>query len=185
MRISQLPALLSRRISPVSRDELTAHLRALHPHALNAVLTGMEESSLIASRPADDPFRAASVKPVPGSTALLETLNCYEHDHPDKLDFSEAMSAAGNVTAMQLDLINEYNGISTKLGRAWQTIISEFPKRHVGTVECNYYVPTGMWRPSWKIPRMRQYGVIMVMDTKGYASYSKRRRVQAANRLSN
>lgn len=173
----QLPVLLSERKSPVRRNELTMYLRLLHLHALNAVLTGMEERPLGIPRAADDPFRAASTKEIP-CKAILDEICRHEIEHPDQPDFAEAMSASGNITSMQLDIINEYNGISLKLGRAWQTIISEFPARHVGQLERllyrDWYVASFMEDPTdaamWGHYGDGHRGVCLIFKTQVSAS---------------
>jgi len=174
---AQLPALLSDRKSPIRRNELTMCLQALHLHALNAVITGMEECSLLTSRPEDGPFRAASTKPIP-CKAMLDAVSRLELEHPDQPDIAEAVSAVGNVSSMQQDLIHEYNGISLKLGRAWQTIISEFPKRHVSQLEQllyrDWYVASFMEDPTdaamWGHYGDGHKGVCLIFKTQASAS---------------
>src|SRR5580700_1908363 len=65
-----LPELLAGRGSPIRRDELTTYLRLLHPHALNTVLTHMEDTAHLPPRPAHDPLRAASTNPIEVRTVL-------------------------------------------------------------------------------------------------------------------
>ncbi len=129
-----LPELLAGRGSPIRRDELTTYLRLLHLHALNTVLICMEEAALLPPRPADDPLRAASKKPI-AVRAIIEALKGHEREYPDKPDIAEVISRAYEIVAIQQDLISEYNGISLKRGVAWKALISEFPKRHVHALE--------------------------------------------------
>jgi hypothetical protein len=129
-----LPASLAARNSPVRRDELVAYLRALHLHALNAVLQGFEESGGMPIRPPDDPFRAASAGRIPCG-AMVHAQSGLELEHPDNPGIAEAISGWAEVVAIQQSLSLEYSGISLKNGPAWQTIISEFPRRHVSQLE--------------------------------------------------
>jgi hypothetical protein len=129
-----LPELLAGRGTPIRRDELTTYLRLLHPHALNTVLTRMEETARLPRRPLDDPLRAASTKPI-AVRELLEAMKELEREHPDKPDIAEVMSSCSEDVAMQQNLILEYNGISLRNGAAWQTLISEFPRRHIRALE--------------------------------------------------
>jgi hypothetical protein len=129
-----LPELLAGRGSPIRRDELTTYLRLLHLHALNAVLTRMEEAALLPARSMDDPVRAASAKPIAVRT-ILEALKEHEREHPDKPDIAEVISSFYEVGAIQHDLISEYKGVSLKRGVAWKTLISEFPRSHIRALE--------------------------------------------------
>jgi len=72
-----LPELFAVRGSPIRRDELTTYLRLLHLHALNTVLTSMEEAALCPPRPVDDSLRAASTKPI-AVRAVLESMKVLE-----------------------------------------------------------------------------------------------------------
>ena len=129
-----LPELFAVRGSPIRRDELTTYLRLLHLHALNTVLTCMEEAALFPARPVDDTLRAASTKPI-AVRAIIEALKGHEREHPDKPDIAEVISSSYEVVAIQQDLISEYNGVSLKRGVAWKVVISEFPRRHVRALE--------------------------------------------------
>jgi len=129
-----LPELFAVRGSPIRRDELTTYLRLLHLHALNTVLTSMEEAALCPPRPVDDSLRAASTKPI-AVRAVLESMKVLEREHPDKPDIAEVMSSISVIAALQQDLILEYNGISLKRGVAWKVLISEFPRRHIRALE--------------------------------------------------
>jgi hypothetical protein len=129
-----LPELLAARGSPIRRDELTTYLRLLHLHALNTVLTRMEEAALLPARPMDDPLRAANTKPI-AVRAIIGALKGHEREHPDKPDIAEVISSSFEVVAIQQDLISEYNGVSLKRGVAWKVLISEFPRRHVRALE--------------------------------------------------
>jgi hypothetical protein len=129
-----LPELLATRGTPIRRDELTTYLRLLHQHALNTVLTRLEEAALMPPRPADDSLRAASTKPLAVQT-VLETMKGLEREHPDKPDIAEVMSGISELSSIQQDIIFEYNGVSLKGGAAWKTLISEFPRRHVRALE--------------------------------------------------
>jgi hypothetical protein len=129
-----LPELLADRGSPIRRDELTTYLRLLHLHALNTVRTHMEETARLPPRPADDPLRVASTKPI-AIRPVLESMKALEREHPDKPDIAEVMSSISGIAAIQQDLILEYNGISLQSGAAWKTLISEFPRRHVSALE--------------------------------------------------
>lgn len=129
-----LPELLAGRGNPIRRDELTTYLRLLHPHALNTVLTHMEETARLPARSADDPLWAAGTKPI-AVRAALESMKALEREHPDKPDIAEVMSSSFEIVAIQQDLILEYNGISLRSGAAWKMLISEFPRRHIRALE--------------------------------------------------
>jgi hypothetical protein len=125
-----LPTLLSERISPVRRNELLFCLRFVHFHALNSVLTALEDHDLMPVRPPQDTFRAASAKPI-ALRQMFEALRASELEHPDHPEFAEVMSTICNQQSAQLAIINEYNGLLSSIGRAWQTVISDFPERYV------------------------------------------------------
>lgn len=129
-----LPELFAVRGSPIRRDELTTYLRLLHQHALNTVLAHLEKTARLPTRPADDPLRVASTKQI-AVRSVLESMKVLEREHPDKPDIAEVMSSISVISAIQQDLILEYNGISLKRGAAWKTLISEFPRRHVSALE--------------------------------------------------
>lgn len=129
-----LPELLAGRGNPIRRDELATYLRLIHPHALNTVLTRMEETARLPRRSADDPLRTASTKPI-AVRAALESMKTLEREHPDKPDIAEVTSSFLEILAVQQDLILEYNGISPKSGAAWKTLIWEFPRRHIRALE--------------------------------------------------
>jgi len=129
-----LPELLAVRGNPIRCDELTTYIRLLHLHALNAVLTRIEEADLLPARSMDDPIRAASAKPI-AVRAIMEALKGHEREHPDKPDIAEVISSSYEIGAIQHELISEYNGISLKRGIAWKTLISEVPRRYVRALE--------------------------------------------------
>jgi Protein of unknown function (DUF2971) len=131
---ASLPELIAGRGSPIRRDELTTYLRLLHSHALNTVLTHMEEAAFLVPRPADDSLRAASTKPI-AVRSVLESMKALEREHPDKPDIAEVISGISEIAAVQQDLILEYNGISLQRGAAWKALISEFSRRHVRALE--------------------------------------------------
>lgn len=129
-----LPDLLAERGVPIRRDELATYLRLLHPHALNVVLTQLEEVAQLPARPASDPIRIASERPIPIRT-ILEGLKRSEREHPNLPNIAEVVSASREVISIQQDLIGEYNGTSLQKGPAWRMLISEFPRRHIRDLE--------------------------------------------------
>lgn len=129
-----LPDVLADRGNPIRRDELTSYLRLLHHHALNTVLTQMEEVAQLPVSFMDSPLRQASTKPI-AVAAVLNTMKALEQAHPDKPEIAEVMSSAAEIAAIQQNLILEYHGTSLKCGVAWKTLISEFPARHVRALE--------------------------------------------------
>jgi hypothetical protein len=139
--IARFLELLSARESPVRRNELISYLRCLHIHALNTVLTTIENHGVIAPRPTNDSLRAASRGPLLCRN-LLEGLQALEREHPERPEIVEIMSAAAKSILMQVDIIHDYSGISLKAGAAWRTIISAFPERHVAQLEKLLY---GNW----------------------------------------
>ncbi len=132
--IANLPALLASRNSSIRRDELTTYLRMVHLHALNAVLTGMEEANCSPVRPKDDPVRAASLKPIP-CCEILNKWSLLERDNPDKPGIVEVLTASAEGVAMQFNLISEYNGTSLRYVTAWKFVVSEFTRKYVEELE--------------------------------------------------
>lgn len=132
--IEHLPAILATRRSPTKRNELMAYFGALHLHALNAVLTAMEEHELMPPRPADDPLRTASKRRIQCKD-MVGWLNASELEHPELPDIAEKLSAEAEFAAAELDLMDAYNGNRAKREPALQTIICEFPKRHIIQIE--------------------------------------------------
>jgi hypothetical protein len=131
---ARLPELLSGRRSPVRRDELIMYFRFTHLHALNTVLTVIEDHGIVIPRPAGDPLRSAARNSVTFKQ-LFDAQEASEAEHPERVDFVGLIGTSANRTSAQLDLINDYNGISLKAGLAWRTIISAFPERYVNQLE--------------------------------------------------
>ena len=132
--IKYFQLLLTLRKSLIKRDELTFYLRLLHLHGLNSVLIAMEDSACIPVRPPDDPLRSASIKSI-ACKKMLELFESFETRHQNEPSIVEELSRSINAVQMQQNLILEYNGISLRNGRAWQFIISDFPKVYVDQLE--------------------------------------------------
>jgi hypothetical protein len=132
--VAPIPELLSARKSPVRHNELISYLRDLHFCALDTVLTTIEDRGYLPLRQQDDPVHVAARRPIIFKKTL-DALQTLEKDHPERPYIAEGVSAISNNTWMQLQIINDYNGVSRKVGTEWRTILSAFPKWYVDQLE--------------------------------------------------
>ncbi len=130
----ELPKMLAECGCAIRSEELIGYLRLLQLHALNSVLSCAEVSGLLPPRPTDDPIQLASRKDIPVKT-VFQALRQGEQRHTDQPGFAEVMSGISEISAMQQDLIREYNGISLQKGAAWKLLIAEFPRPYVHALQ--------------------------------------------------
>ena len=130
---AQIPAILASRNRSIRREELKAYLLGFHPHALNAVLTGLEEFGIETGRPPEDPLRNANTRPIPYKDMVGE-FDRVQQEHADGTDLPELMCAGANLLLSQQILIAEYNRAALR-SRAGSVVLAEFPSRYVGELE--------------------------------------------------
>jgi hypothetical protein len=128
-------ASLSRRINPIKREELTTYLGTLHYHALNSVLSAMEEAPGLLQRPANDLLRDASSQPL-FCCQMSEHLERAEEERGDAAKLAEGLAAAeGNIRIQQF-LLAQYRSPDLFINnKAWQAVLVEYPARYVRQLE--------------------------------------------------
>ena len=125
---------LSSRNRALRRDELSFHLRLLHHHALNAILTVYKDRGVMTDAPGSEAFRALLGK-IPLKTDIFEVTNDLEARHPDVAGGSDQLYAVLNGAYAETVLIAKYNNPRSNADYNSNLIFYEFPEEYIKLVE--------------------------------------------------
>ena len=119
---------LSKRTTPVRRDELTHYLRSLHPFALSVMMTDFEQRGVpgIFRDPGALRAQAANMKEAVARIAALE---------PAEAERTEEMFLASELMAGQAELIHDYNTFPPPEAKAALFLMRDFPASYVRALD--------------------------------------------------
>jgi len=132
--ITKLIESISKRTTPVRRDELFFYLRNTHSYALEIIYSEYERSGLIPER---DNRNSEADKPIRGLLnqefiGILEK-RLIESDGDEKT--ANAMFSAHHHSNLQMDLIYRFNGNIDSSKKNRNLVIIEFPKEYISQIE--------------------------------------------------
>ncbi len=130
--IDKFVASLCRRKGLLRSAELTTYLRLLHHHALNSVITVMEEDMPgLSRRTEEDPLRSASLRPL-ACAMMSEHLEKAEAEPTSIQGLAEALGVADSLVADQQFLLARYQKPEVfSKNLMWYGVFVEFPTRYV------------------------------------------------------
>jgi hypothetical protein len=154
--IQKYPELLASRRSSIRQNELISHLRLLHYHALDTIISTYEKHSLIPQRSDDAPIRNWAAKSL-NISEVTEGMNNQELAHPGIDDLAEKLYASCRSVQAETELIILYN--SNNWGKNHILILSSFPEEYVKQlpklVHSNWY--TACFLADYSNPSMWGY----------------------------
>jgi len=112
---------------PIRRDELCYHLRTLHCHALNAILTTYKNCGLMTDSPGSNALAALCGK----ISIDSETLKMMD----EHFDLADVLFFSFNSIYSQASLIGKYNNAARPANPNSNLIYYEFPNRYVKLIE--------------------------------------------------
>lgn len=132
--LAKLIVSISKRTTPVRRDELFFYLRNTHSYALEVIYSEYEKNGLIPER---DWKNSEADKPIidllnQDFIGILEK-SLKEHEGDEKI--ANAIFSAHQHSNQQMDLIYRYNGKIENDKKNRNLVIIEFPKEYVSQIE--------------------------------------------------
>lgn len=119
---------LSKRPTPVRRDELTHYLRSLHPFALSVMMTEFEQRGVQGLFRDPDALRAQA-------TNMKEAVARVAALKPAEADVAEELFLGSELMMAQMELIHDYNTAPPPEARAALFLMRDFPASYVRALD--------------------------------------------------